>query len=58
MKECGSANHEGPDMPSPFVGTSLIKGKVLERFMPVQIPDSMVAELVIVVEKKKQNLVP
>ena len=44
-------------MPSPFVGTSLIKGKVLERFMPVQIPDSMVAELVIVVEKKKQNLV-
>lgn len=44
---------EQPDMPSPFVGTSLIKEKVLERFMPVQIPDSMVAELVIVVGSKK-----
>jgi 2-polyprenyl-3-methyl-5-hydroxy-6-metoxy-1,4-benzoquinol methylase len=44
---------EEPDMQSPFDGTSLIKERVLQRFMPVPIPNSMVAELVIVVGKKR-----
>jgi SAM-dependent methyltransferase len=45
---------EEPGMPSPFDGTRLIKERVMERFMPVPIPDSMVAELVIVIGRKEQ----
>jgi SAM-dependent methyltransferase len=45
---------EDSNMPSPFDGTTLIKERVLERFMPVPIPNFMVAELVIVIGCKKQ----